>query len=206
MIDLNQVVKNLKTTKDVQEFVKSITKDVVQRMLNEEMNQHLGYEKHASQGKKSGNSRNGYSFKKVNSTLGEVNLEIPRDRNGVFEPQVVKKYQTDISEFDEKIISMYARGMTTRDIQAHVQEIYGAEISPALVSIITDKVIKVAPDWQQRPLEETYAVVYFDALFYKVRDGDRIVSKAVYTCLGIDLEGHSLHKTFDRPLFWGLKS
>ena len=118
----------------------------------------------------------------------------------------MKKYQTDISEFDEKIISMYARGMTTRDIQAHVQEIYGAEISPALVSIITDKVIKVAPDWQQRPLEETYAVVYFDALFYKVRDGDRIVSKAVYTCLGIDLEGHSLHKTFDRPLFWGLKS
>ena len=85
---------------------------------------------------------------------------------------------------------MYARGMTTRDIQAHVQEIYGAEISPALVSIITDKVIKVATDWQQRPLEETYAVVYFDALFYKVRDGDRIVSKAVYTCLGIDLEGH----------------
>ena len=146
----------------------------------------MGYEKYAVAGKNSGNSRNGRSKKEVNSSLGSMELQIPRDRNSSFEPQLVKKHETDISNLDQQIISMYARGMTTRDIQAHVQDIYGADISPTLVSIITDKVVKVALEWQQRPLEAVYVVAYFDALFYKVRENGKIISKAAYTCLAID--------------------
>jgi putative transposase len=189
-LDLNEVVKGLKTTKDVQDFVKEMTKGLIEKMLEAEMEQHLGYEKHSRKGKNSGNSRNGNSSKKVNSTVGELALEIPRDRNSEFEPQIVKKHETDISDFDQKIISMYARGMTTRDIQAHIEEIYGADISPTMISMITDKAIQVAHEWQQRPLKSVYAVVYFDALFYKVREGGKVVSKAAYTCLGIDTEGY----------------
>jgi putative transposase len=116
-------------------------------------------------------------------------MEVPRDRNSDFEPQVVKKRQTTISAFDNKIISMYARGMSTRDIQAHIQEIYGADISPTAVSHITEKVLDVAKEWQTRPLQKTYPITYFDAIHYKVREDGRVVSKAAYTCLGIDLEG-----------------
>jgi transposase-like protein len=189
-INLEQAAKKLKTMEEVQEYVKEMTKGLVQKILDEEMNQHLGYEKYSPQGRNSGNSRNGTSEKSIESSLGEMKIEVPRDRNSSFEPVLVKKHQSDISDFDQKIISMYARGMTTRDIQEHVKEIYGAEISPTFVSLVTDKVLKVAHEWQQRPLEEVYVVAYFDALFYKVRDGGKIVSKAVYTCLGIDTSGH----------------
>lgn len=190
MIDFKEAIKGMKTPKDVQDFVKNMTKDLMQNILDEELNHHLGYEKHAVAGRNTGNSRNGKSKKQVRSSAGSLDLEIPRDRNGTFEPKLVKKYETDISDFDQRVISMYARGMTTRDIQAHVQEIYGADISPTLVSIITDKVLKVAHEWQQRPLESLYVVVYFDALFYKVRENGKVISKASYTCLGIDASGH----------------
>jgi putative transposase len=189
-IDLKEIAKSFKTTKEVQEFVKQMTKGLIENMLAEEMKLHLGYEKHSPAGKNSGNSRNGKSTKKVRSSSGEFELEVPRDRNGDFEPQAVKPYQTDISDFDQKIISMYARGMTTRDIQAHVEEIYGADISPAMVSIITNKVMDVARQWQQRPLSSTYIVIYFDALFYKIREHGKIISKAAFNCLGIDTHGH----------------
>ena len=189
-MNLEQAAKKLKTMEEVQNYVKEMTKGLVQQILDEEMNQHLGYEKYSPKGRNSGNSRNGTSEKNIESSLGEIKIEIPRDRNSSFEPVLVKKHQSDISDFDQKIISMYARGMTTRDIQEHVKEIYGADISPTFVSLVTDKILKVAHDWQQRPLEEVYVVAYFDALFYKVRDGGKIVSKAVYTCLGIDTSGH----------------
>ena len=188
-IDFSQLAKNCKNLKDVHTVVKSMMKGVIEGILQEELNQHLGYQKHSKVGSNSGNSRNGTSSKTVLSTAGEIEIAIPRDRNGEFSPQLVKSYQTDISEFDERIISMYARGMTTRDIQAHVQEIYGAEISPTMVSMITDKVLHVAHEWQQRPLASVYVITYFDAIFYKVRDGGKIVSKAAYTCLGVDING-----------------
>ena len=141
------------------------------------------------EGHNSGNSRNGKASKIVQSSYGPLEFEVPRDRNGEFEPQVVKKRQRNISSFDNKIISMYAKGMSTRDIQAHVQEIYGVEISPTSVSNITDKALEIAKEWQSSTLQKVYPITYFDAIHYKVQEGGKVVSKATYTCLGIDLEG-----------------
>ena len=162
---------------------------MLEQMLENEMNEHLGYQKHSSKGDHSGNSRNGRTKKTLKSNYGEVEIEVPRDRNSNFEPIAVKKHQRSISDFDDKIISMYAKGMTTRDIQAHIQELYGFEMSPALISNITDKVIDVATDWQGRPLEPVYPIVFFDAIHYKIKEGGKVVSKAAYTCLGIDNAG-----------------
>jgi transposase-like protein len=153
------------------------------------MEEHLGYAKHSPEGYHSGNSRNGKSSKTVQSSQGPISIDVPRDRNGDFDPQVVKKRQTHINAFDDKIISMYARGMSTRDIQAHVAEIYGADISPTMISNITDKVFEVAKEWQNRPLSKVYPIVYFDAIHYKVRQGGKVITKACYTCLGINMEG-----------------
>lgn len=163
--------------------------DMVEKMLEKEMEEHLGYSKNSPEGINSGNSRNGKSSKQVTTSHGSLDIEVPRDRNSEFEPQLVKKRQTNISSFDQKIISMYARGMSTRDIQQHIEEIYGANISPTTVSNITEKVLEVAKDWQSRPLEKVYPIVYFDAIHYKVRSEGVVTSKASYTCLGIDLEG-----------------
>lgn len=162
---------------------------LVEKMLEQEMEEHLGYKKHSNKGDNSGNSRNGKISKKLQSSFGPVEIEVPRDRISQFDPQVVKKRQNNISSFDDKIISMYARGMTTRDIQDHVQEIYGAEISPTMVSNITDKIIVAAKEWQNRPLQKIYPITYFDAIHYKIRQSGKIVTKAAYTCLGIDIEG-----------------
>lgn len=168
-------------------LIKQLMKAAVESMLEGEMEEHLGYAKHA--GKNLGNSRNGKTSKTVRTNAGDVELDIPRDRESTFEPQVVKKHQRDISDFDEQIISMYARGMTTRDIQNHVLELYGTEISPTLVSIITDKVMGIATEWQNRPLESIYVAIFFDAIHYKVRENGKVVCKASYTALGITLEG-----------------
>jgi putative transposase len=162
---------------------------LIEKILEQEMNEHLGYEKHSNMGDNSGNSRNGKTFKNIQSSFGPLDIKVPRDRTGDFEPRIVKKRQNNISAFDDKIISMYARGMTTRDIQDHVQEIYGAEISPTTVSNITDKIIEVAKEWQSRPLQKIYPIAYFDAIHYKVRQNGKIITKAVYTCLGIDING-----------------
>lgn len=185
-------VKKCKTLADVMGpdgLIKKMLKGVIENMLQAELEEHIGYAKYAKKERGLGNSRNGYSEKNVRSSAGEIELAIPRDRNGTFEPQVVKKHQKDISEFDEKIISMYAKGMTTRDIQEHVKDMYGVDMSPSMVSMITDKVEGLVSEWQNRVLASVYAVVYFDAIHYKIRDNGKIINKAAYTCLGIDSEG-----------------
>jgi putative transposase len=191
-IDLNEELSKCQTMDDLcgkNGLLQRLLGNMVEQMLEKEMDEHIGYEKHATDGNNSGNSRNGKNSKTVQTSYGPLNLEVPRDRNSEFEPQIVKKRQRNISSFDDKIISMYAKGMSTRDIQAHVQEIYGAEISPTAVSHITEKVLEVAKEWQARPLQKIYPITYFDAIHYKVRENGKVVTKAVYTCLGIDLDG-----------------
>lgn len=191
-IDLNQELKKCKSMDDLigkNGLVQNLIGGMVEQILEQEMEEHLGYVKYSSKGHHSGNSRNGKSSKTVQSSHGPLVIDVPRDRNGEFEPQFVNKGQTHISAFDDKIISMYARGMSTRDIQAHVAEIYGANISPTMVSNITGKIIEVAKEWQSRPLSKVYPITYFDAIHYKVREGGKVVTKAAYTCLGINMEG-----------------
>jgi transposase-like protein len=194
---LEKFKHDLANTKTFQELMrkdgplKQLMKASVETMLQAELTDHLGYPKHSPAGKNSGNSRNGKFTKTVLSDQGQFDVDIPRDRNGEFEPQVIKKGETRLGELENKIISMYAKGMTTRDIQAHIEDIYGANISPTLVSHITDKIQGLAAEWQNRPLESIYPVVFFDAIHYKVRDEStrKVVSKAAYTCLGITIDG-----------------
>lgn len=170
-------------------LLKQLTKAVLERALEAEMSHHLGYEKHAPAGRGSGNSRNGATAKKLQGDFGEIELETPRDRNGEFEPRIVAKGQRRLEGFDQKIISLYARGMTTREIGAHLEEIYGVEVSPTLISKVTDEVIEQVRGWQNRPLERLYPVVFLDALFVKMRDGGQVANRAVYVALGINVEG-----------------
>jgi len=170
-------------------LVKQLTKAVLERALNAELTQHLGYEKHDPAGHKSGNSRNGTSAKTIKGDFGEIVLETPRDRNSTFEPQIVSKHQTRFDGFDDKILSMYARGMTTREIQGHLQEIYGVEVSPSLISEVTDAVMEEVKTWQNRPLEAIYGIVYLDALYVKMRHEGRVENRAVYVAIGVDLDG-----------------
>jgi putative transposase len=191
-IDLNEELSRCKSMDDLcgkNGLLQRLLGNMVEQMLQKEMDEHIGYKKHDIKGHNTGNSRNGKSSKTVQSSYGPLELEVPRDRNGEFEPQVVKKRQKNISSFDEKIISMYAKGMSTRDIQAHILEIYGAEISPTTISNITDKVIDVAKEWQARPLQKVYPITFFDAIHYKVREEGRVITKAIYTCLGVGLDG-----------------
>ncbi len=171
-------------------LLEEIKKALAERMLNAELDEHLQGEAQAvPEGSGSGNHRNGYSKKTVITDTGQVELEIPRDRRGTFEPQLIAKYQRRFPGFDEKIISMYGRGMSTRDIQAHVRELYGIEASPQLISTITDAVLEEVKQWQARPLEALYAVVFFDALRVKMRDEGTVRNKAVYLAIGITADG-----------------
>ena len=191
-IDLNKELENCRTMDDLtgkNGLVQKLIGSMVEQMVEQEMDDHLGYSKHSREGRNSGNSRNGKISKTVHSSYGDVDLDLPRDRNGEFDPKLVKKRQKSISSFDDKIISMYARGMSTRDIQDHVKEVYGAEISPTAISHITEKVLEAAKEWQSRPLAKVYPIVYFDAIHYKVRQDGKVLNKAAYTCLGIDTEG-----------------
>lgn len=191
--DLKAELKKCKSMDDLMGkngLLQRLLGPMIESMLEAELEETLGYEAHSRQTKKSSNRRNGTTSKTVQGSFGTVDLEIPRDREGEFEPKLVKKHQRSISSFDEKIISMYAKGMTTRDIQAHVRELYGAEISPTTVSNITEKVMAEAEEWQSRPLKKIYSIVYLDAIHYKVKEDGTIISKASYTCFGIDLEGN----------------
>jgi len=170
-------------------LVKQMTKKLVERMLQAEMTDHLGYEKHDPAGRGSGNSRNGSSAKTLKSEHGSILLEIPRDRRGRFEPQVVAKGQTRSEILDEKILSLYARGMSTRDIRDQIEELYGVAISPTLVSEVTDAVLDEVKTWQSRPLDAIYPIVYLDAIRVKIRDDHTIKNKAVYLALGVNIEG-----------------
>jgi len=170
-------------------LLKRLTKLLLERALNAEMTHHLGYQKHDPAGYRSGNSRNGTSSKTVKGEFGEIVVETPRDRNGTFEPQILEKRQTRFEGFDDKILSMYARGMTTREIQGHLQDMDGVEVSPTLISEVTDAVLEEVRAWQNRPLEAMYPVVYLDALYVKMRHEGRVENRAVYVAIGVDLEG-----------------
>ena len=169
--------------------IKKLIKSSLENILETELSEHLGYEKYSPEGNNSGNSRNGKTHKSVKTDEGMIDLEIPRDRNSSFDPVIVKKYEKTLGPIEDKIISMYAKGMTTRDIQSHVEEMYGLEVTAATVSRITDSIVVHAKEWQSRPLSEIYPIVFFDAIHYKVRQEGKVVSKAAYTCLAIDIEG-----------------
>jgi putative transposase len=163
---------------------------VVERALEAEMTEHLGYEKGERSGRGSGNSRNGASGKVLKGEHGEIPIRIPRDRNGSFEPQLVKKHQTRLPGFDDKIVAMYARGLSARDIQAQLEELYGVDVGPDLISRVTDSVLDEVKAWQVRPLDPVYPIVYLDALVVKGRDGGLVKNKHVYLALGINMQGH----------------
>ncbi|MGH3940262.1 MAG: IS256 family transposase [Pseudonocardiaceae bacterium] len=166
-----------------------LTKAVLERALTEEMTEHLGYEHGDSAGNGSGNSRNGHSEKTVSTTAGPVRLAVPRDRNGSFEPQIVPKHTRRIGQIDEMILSLYSRGMTTRDIQDHLREVYGVQASPALISNITDVVVDEITLWQNRPVDEVYPIVYVDAIRIRVRDKGAVTQKAAHLVVGVDVDG-----------------
>jgi putative transposase len=190
---LNELLKEYQKPEDLlgkNGLLKQLQKRLLEKAMGAELTVHLGYEKHATAGKNSGNSRNGTSPKRISGEFGKLDLAAPRDRNGSFEPQIVAKGQRRFEGFDQAIISLYSRGMTTREIEGHLLEIYGVEVSPSLVSQVTDAVVADVQAWQNRPLEEIYPIVYFDALWGKVRDNGQVAKVAVYLALGITLAGH----------------
>src|SRR5574344_2007020 len=174
---------------DVQEMLKDLLGDTMQGMLEAEMDEKLGYSKYDYHNKDTDDSRNGYSKKTVTSSLGEIELDIPRDRKGEFEPQAVKKNQTNISNIEDHLLSMYAKGMTTRDISSHLQTVYGVDASAEMISHMTDRILPIAKEWQNRPLEKKYAVVCMEAVQCHVRQDNQTVKKAVYVAIGIKLSG-----------------
>ena len=189
MIELFQM-SNITSMDDIQNLFKDTIAEFMENGLDAELDDELGYSKYDYKNKDTTNSRNGHSPKTLRTSFGNVDIAVPRDRNGDFDPVILKKNQTSIShDVEEKIISMYAKGMTTRDIETHIQDMYGLEVSDTTISRITDKILPVAKEWQQRPLENLYAVVFLDAIHYHVRSEGQIIKKAVYIAIGINLEG-----------------
>jgi len=169
-------------------LLKQLTKLLVEKALDAEMAQHLGHDKHESVANPAGNTRNGKSRKTLKGDFGELPIEVPRDRHSTFEPQIIPKHQTRWAGFDEKILSLYARGMTVREIQSHLEEIYGAEVSPSLISSVTDAVAEEVKTWQSRPLDPIYPIVYLDCIHVKIREG-AVRVKAVYLAIGVTMTG-----------------
>jgi putative transposase len=191
-----EYIKKSKECKSVEELLAKdgplnfMFKDMVQALLNVEMTEHLGYERSDARSKKTDNSRNGSYTKKLKTENGEIQIEIPRDRDGEFEPKIIPKFKTKTSDLERKIISMYAKGMTTSDISEHISDLYlGSDVSATFISQVTDKVLPIAREWQARALDKVYPVVFFDAIHYKVREDGKVVSKAVYVSMAINLEG-----------------
>lgn len=187
---LDELLKDYKTPDDMlgnNGLLQQLTKALVERALEGEMTHHLGYPLHDFSGDNSGNSRNGKSKKTITGKRGQVEIEVPRDRQAAFEPQLIRKGQRRFDGFDDKIISMYARGMSCRQIQAHLQEIYGTEVSPDLISSVTDGVIDEVRSWQSRPLDSLYPILYLDALQVKIKSEGRIANKAIYLAIGVNL-------------------
>ena len=170
-------------------LLEDLTKRLLERALEGELTEHLGYEKHSAEGRNGGNSRNGRNRKRVKTDAGEVEIEVPRDREGTFEPQLVPKGKRGLPGFDEKVIALYARGMTTREIQGHLKEIYKVEVSPSLISTVTDAVLDDVKAWQSRPLEALYPIVYLDAIHVKMRTSGHVQTQAVYLALALTLDG-----------------
>ena len=171
-------------------LLKQLTKALVERALQAEMAEHLGHDKHETVNNATGNTSNGKSRKTLKGEFGELPIEIPRDREGSFEPLIISKHQTRWAGFDDKILSLYARGMTTREIQQHLTEMYGTEVSPTLISTVTDGVMDEVKQWQSRPLDAVYPVIYLDCIHAKVRDAGSVRTKAIYLAIGINMEGH----------------
>jgi putative transposase len=189
---LDKILKNYKTPEDMfgkDGILKQLQKAILERALEGEMTSELGYSKHDQVGDNSGNSRNGYSTKTLKSGTGEFPVQVPRDRNGEFEPKIIPKNQTHFTGLDDKIISLYARGMTTRDIQAELEDIYGVEVSATVISNVTNEVIDEVKAWQSRPLDKAYPIVYLDALVIKINEDKRVINKHFYIALGINMDG-----------------
>ena len=189
---IDNLLKNYKKPEDLigeNGLLKQLTKQLLERAMAAEMTEHVGYDKHDAIGNNSGNSRNGKSAKTIKGTFGELALETPRDRNGTFEPQIIEKHQTRFTGFDANIISLYARGLSTREIQQHLEEIYHVEVSPGLISSVTDEVIDEVKTWQNRQLDAVYPIMYLDAIQFKVRDNGHVKNKAIYLAIGVTIEG-----------------
>jgi putative transposase len=189
---IDDLLKNYKSPEEIlgeNGLLKQLTKAVLERALQAEMTHHLGHEKHGAISNESRNARNGSSKKTLKGDFGSMPIEIPRDREGTFEPLIIPKGQTRFAEFDDKIISLYSRGMTTREIESHLKEIYGVDVSPTLVSMVTEAISEEVKVWQNRQLEAVYPIVYMDAIRVKVRDNGHVLNKAVYLAIGVKLDG-----------------
>lgn len=185
-----ELVKDIKTEKDLGALTQQLLKLTVETALNAELDEHLGYEKHDPAGRGSGNSRNGTSSKRLKGQHGEVPIETPRDRNGSFEPQFVRKGQTRLTQMDDQILALYAKGLSTRDIVEAFKEMYDADVSAQLVSKVTERVLDQVIEWQNRPLDALYPIVYLDCIVLKIRHNKRVINKSMYLALGINLDGH----------------
>jgi putative transposase len=190
---IDNLLKNYKKPEDLigeNGLLKQLTKQLLERAMAAEMTEHVGYEKHDRGGNNSGNSRNGQSAKTIKGTFGELALETPRDRNGTFEPQIIEKHQTRFTGFDKNILSLYSRGLSTREIQQHLEEIYGVEVTAGLISSVTDEVLDEVKTWQNRQLDAVYPIMYLDAIQFKVRDNGHVKNKAIYLAIGVTIEGY----------------
>lgn len=190
---LDELLKECQTPEQMfgtEGLLQQLTKALIERSLQGEMTHHLGYDKHDAAGINSGNSRNGSSLKTIKGKRGQVQIEVPRDRQAEFVPQLIQKGQSRFDGFDERIVSLYARGLSVREIQAHLEEIYGTQVSPDLISTVTDAVLDEVRAWQARPLDALYPIVYLDALQVKIKSDGRVANKAIYLAVGINLQGH----------------
>jgi putative transposase len=190
---IDNLLKNYKKPEDLigeNGLLKQLTKQLLERAMAAEMTEHVGYDKHDALGNNSGNSRNGKSAKTIKGTFGELALETPRDRNGTFEPQIIEKHQTRFTGFDKNILSLYSRGLSTREIQQHLEEIYGVEVTAGLISSVTDEVLDEVKTWQNRQLDAVYPIMYLDAIQFKVRDNGHVKNKAIYLAIGVTIEGY----------------
>jgi putative transposase len=190
---IDSLLKNYKKPEDLigeNGLLRQLTKQLLERAMAAEMTEHVGYDKHDTAGNNSGNSRNGKSAKTIKGTFGELALETPRDRNGTFEPQIIEKHQTRFTGFDKNILSLYSRGLSTREIQQHLEEIYGVEVTAGLISSVTDEVLDEVKTWQNRQLDPVYPIMYLDAIQFKVRDNGHVRNKAIYLAIGVTIEGY----------------
>lgn len=189
----NMTIKDLarecQSVDDIIDMMKTLFKETLQLVFEAEIEEHLGYTKHSVKGINTGNSRNGYRSKVIKTKFGNTTLNIPRDRNGDYEPRIVKNYESSINGLEEQILALYSKGVSTRDIESHMYDIYGVDVSPSLVSKVTDKILPQIIEWQSRPLERIYPIVYLDAVHFKVKHENRIINKAAYTVLGINSDG-----------------
>ena len=181
---------NLVSADDAQKALKELFKETLQEMLEAELDTELGYDKGEKAGKSADNRRNGHTKKSVRSEYGEIDLTVPRDRNGTFEPAVVKKHQKSVTGIEDQILALYAKGVSTREIQDYLNQLYGVDISPTLISNVTGKILPLIKEWQNRPLQRVYAIVFLDAIHFKVREDGLIRNKAAYMAIGVDLDGN----------------